>query len=363
MAFNDQNALTEAMRLAATNNQTFSSKTWAYIQQFPARFHGSTNKFGVFFYDTHANKNGDDSGLTFLLIDMDELQVRDIEKASKEIEKIISEEFTLNLGSSNRRESIAVQWPCICGQEWSPFPFFQEQEGSMYPIPNPGYWHDPNQCLPPVTAPEPQGLGAATAAFTYTPADQTTSLPNAGGVMAPWPTAIASSVPYGPTAPPADPSYTIRDFSVASPTNRAHYAPGPQGPASSGSTYNAIAPESSVIAMASTSQQRTVGSAAPYTASACAITGPQSIGGVSTLPYFTNPISQTRYNVDTTTEMVGSTNAAAPFHRRPPGGFVSISSWADRDYKYPLITNWGGSGQGQGGRGGGQSSGQGEGGL
>ncbi|KAI0143824.1 hypothetical protein GGR57DRAFT_507798 [Xylariaceae sp. FL1272] len=226
---------------------------WAYMLRFPGRgTDDSTNIFGVFFDDAEDSspydlsvwftetfepasdkpdsfqiwkqKTGREHGLRFLMIDMDQLNVENLEIASNAIEDLIGSEPAFRLRQNNRDAYIAVEWPCICGADRSPFPFFQQSIGLSTVMPNRGIWHDPNECAQPEALSSPELVSGA-GSFGYTPEVQPAFVPSAETVIRPRFTSVASSAPFGPIAEAASSTYAPEAAVAAAPTGRIRFAP------------------------------------------------------------------------------------------------------------------------------------------
>ncbi|KAI1324537.1 hypothetical protein F5Y16DRAFT_402256 [Xylariaceae sp. FL0255] len=223
---------------------------WAYMLRFPARNDADrTNKFGLFFDDINnreidvlrnwfgerltaisdkpdsfhiwKQETGKDHGLTFLMVDMDQLQVSDIEKASKELE---TQEESFRLRQNNREAYIGIEWPCACCPSKAPFPFFKQAIGTNDTISHLGYWHDPNMC-PPFEPRSRTGDNTGTANIGYTPVANPVFMPSAQAVLTPKMKTVASSAPVGPIAEAASIPLSPGAAAAASPTRRVRYAP------------------------------------------------------------------------------------------------------------------------------------------
>ncbi|KAI3327240.1 hypothetical protein HD806DRAFT_550791 [Xylariaceae sp. AK1471] len=347
----------------------YVAPSWAYMQQFPARdAKDRTNKFGVVFDDcsnrsvgslrelfaskfklvsnksdsfqTWRQKSGKEHGLTFLMVDMDQIQVEDLVKASIDLEEIIKSEDGLVLRQNNRDSWIGIEWPCGCGQEHSPFPSFEQTPGPNKSIPIPGHWHDPNRCNgqhPPSIASVSQDAdGKGT--FGYTPVAKRTFLPAAKGILTPRLATVASPATCGPIAAAASSAYAPEDASAASPTRKVKYAARFQDLASPGPTYKAIVPPFPYTASPPKSPYEAVAPQAAYKVPAAGMT--LQPDGATISPYLIRAASQTPHMANAVTPMSRPLNAVAPtpvISRLPADTSVAMADWAHRDYKYSLI--------------------------
>ncbi|RYC60552.1 hypothetical protein CHU98_g5654 [Xylaria longipes] len=269
----------------------------AYLQQFPAQnAKDGTNKFCVSFDDANAflvwkQETGSQHFLTYLMVDMDQVEAEDLVKASSNL----------------------MELPCGCDQEHSPLPSLKQILGSHECEPISGVWHDPNECnsqISPATT-SPVNHTTAMDTFIYTPTAQNVFPIVTEGVSMTRISTMAST------------AYSREAAAAVSPMGKVIYSTRFEYPPSTDLAYKAIAPPVSYTALSRNSFTDTVEPTSPYTVSVSP-TG---------APY------QTYYRIIPQMPRPRLSTAAPPLRTNHPLMSTSASTGdvADKDHKYTLI--------------------------
>ncbi|KAI0908690.1 hypothetical protein F4823DRAFT_563596 [Ustulina deusta] len=331
----------------------YAASPRVYLQRFPAQdARDRTNKFGVSFnnatsysidclrqllasrFSPISNKPdsfqiwnqtlGSGNSITFIMVDMDQVEANDLIEASSELLRVIRSENGLVLRQNNRDHWMAIALPCGCDQEHSPFPSLQQIPGSPEYRPIPGQWHDPNRCNgqqpPPVAF--PAGNANAAGAFGYTPVAVFS-----GGVPTPGFPTIASSGPFDSVAAAASTAYSRGDAAVASPTGKVVYPPRFEYPASTGAGHEPVVPPASYTALYRESFADAVNPDPAYLVSAADLAPPTT--NATSLPAG-SPFG-TPYN------MVPDADLDLHPDQLPTDTSAATAYAPDGDYSYPLI--------------------------